>query len=664
MDTGIAIPDAPPWHGPHDASVVVRAERLVARLSATLIGLPAELIDGRLEELLGLVGDFAGADRITVDQWSAEDRSVRRTHEWVRAGCRRGEEADPVATVPLVVGGTAIGAISFATLRHEREWSRELLDGLRLASDTVASALARQRDRAAVGRALAFERLVAELSASFVNRFDAAVDDHITGGLRRVGALLDLDRGVVAWRGTDHRVRITHQWTRDGLAAAPACVPDEPVPWVVKQALRGEVVVVARVDEGPEARDHPGAAEDCGMRSSVVVPFLHDREVIGSFGFATLGRERTWSTETVDRLRCVAEILGGALARSRAERALRAAREDSERLRQQVQAHPACVEDAPAVDVDEIVGRSPAIRAVLHKVDQVAPADVPVLLHGETGTGKELIARAIHASSHRRGRPLVAVNCAALPPSLIESELFGHERGAFTGAIQARVGRFELADGGTLFLDEIGDLEPALQAKLLRALQGGEIQRLGSSRTQKVDVRIITATNRNLETALAEGRFREDLYYRLGVFPIEVPPLRDRRQDIPLLVWHFIQSRQRALGRLIKQIPREGMDLLMSYDWPGNVRELQSVIDRALILSTGPVLRLTEPVGVIRAPRHSGGRGPERLEDAERAHIAAVLERCGWTVEGRGQAAERLGLRPSTLRNRMRKLGLRRPTTP
>jgi transcriptional regulator with GAF, ATPase, and Fis domain len=287
-----------------------------------------------------------------------------------------------------------------------------------------------------------------------------------------------------------------------------------------------------------------------------------------------------------------------------------------------------------------------------------------VLLLGETGTGKELIAHALHAGSGRRARPLIAVNCAALPPSLIESELFGHEKGAFTGATQARPGRFELANGSTLFLDEIGDLDLPLQAKLLRALQEGEIQRLGSSRTHKFDVRIIAATNRDLEAAMHDGRFRADLYYRLAVFPIALPPLRERRDDIPLLVWHIIQSRQRALGRAITQIPQPAMDALVAYAWPGNVRELQNVIERALILSTGPQLQLDEAFG--RRPtvaRAQDKQAVESLPDAERAHILTILERCAWTIEGTNQAAARLGLRPSTLRNRMRKLGIRRPAS-
>jgi formate hydrogenlyase transcriptional activator len=256
------------------------------------------------------------------------------------------------------------------------------------------------------------------------------------------------------------------------------------------------------------------------------------------------------------------------------------------------------------------------------------------------------------------------VNCAALPPGLIESELFGHEKGAFTGATQRRPGRFELADGSTLFLDEIGDLDLSLQAKLLRVLQEGEFQRLGSSRVQKVDVRILAATNRDLGEALREDRFRTDLYYRLNVFPITLPSLRARREDIPLLVWHFIQSRKGPLGRRVTDVPPAVMDALVAYGWPGNVRELQNVIDRALILSPGPVLEIDETLGVTRAtdglppPPPSAGT----VATAERARIVEVLEACRWVVEGRDQAAQRLGLRPSTLRSRMRKLRIRRPS--
>jgi transcriptional regulator with GAF, ATPase, and Fis domain len=343
--------------------------------------------------------------------------------------------------------------------------------------------------------------------------------------------------------------------------------------------------------------------------------------------------------------------------------ALRSALVETERVRERLaETMHLKPEFGQAGDSGEIVGRSAALHGALQKVRQVADTDAPVLLLGETGTGKELLARALHSYGQRRDCPFVAVNCAALPSTLIESELFGYEKGAFTGASQSKAGRFELADRGTLLLDEVGDLDPALQTKLLRVLEDGKIQRLGATVTRKVDVRVIAATNRDLRQDMRSGRFRSDLYYRLAVFPIEVPPLRSRREDIPFLVWHFVESRQRSLRRAITKIPQATMAALQAYDWPGNVRELQNVIERALILSHGPVLRIEETLGPAAIERQDDERRPtDSLQEVERAHIVQVLGRCLWTIEGRGQAAERLGLNPSTLRNRMRKLGIRRP---
>ena len=309
---------------------------------------------------------------------------------------------------------------------------------------------------------------------------------------------------------------------------------------------------------------------------------------------------------------------------------------------------------------EEMVGESEGFRSALFRLEQVAGTDATVLILGETGTGKELIARAIHGLSQRRDQRLVKVDCASLPPALIESELFGHEKGAFTGASSRRLGRFEVADRGTIFLDEIGDLPLDLQAKLLRVLQDGEFERVGSTKTQKVDVRVISATNRVLSERKAQGSFRSDLYYRLMVFPIEVPPLRDRKEDIPLLVWHFVTKGQARMGKTIESIPRSIMDRFMEYEWPGNVRELQNVIERALILSPGPILHVEES---LDSPHVSAGVANESasLADAERAHIEKVLAECAWKVKGRGNAAEHLGLNPSTLRTRMKKLGIVRP---
>jgi formate hydrogenlyase transcriptional activator len=308
-----------------------------------------------------------------------------------------------------------------------------------------------------------------------------------------------------------------------------------------------------------------------------------------------------------------------------------------------------------------IVGQSAVLRNVLRLVDTVATGNSTVLLLGETGTGKELVARAIHNRSRRRNRTLVKLNCAAIPSGLLESELFGHERGAFTGAVTQKVGRLELADQGSLFLDEIGDIPLELQPKLLRVLQEQEFERLGSTRTKKVDVRIVAATHCDLEAMILEKQFRSDLYYRLNVFPICIPPLRERPEDIPLLVRHFVQEAARRMNKTIDAIPSATMEALSQYRWPGNIRELENVIERAVILSPSSVLRV--PLGDLRSrisPGHGSGK-PHTIADVEREHIRAVLKETRWVLSGPRGAATRLGLNRSTLYFRMKKLGIVRP---
>jgi formate hydrogenlyase transcriptional activator len=312
----------------------------------------------------------------------------------------------------------------------------------------------------------------------------------------------------------------------------------------------------------------------------------------------------------------------------------------------------------------EIVGGSRALRDVLGTVRQVAPTDSTVLILGETGSGKELVARAVHNFSQRRERPLIKLNCSALPTGLVESELFGHEKGAFTGATDRRVGRFELADGGTIFLDEVGELPLEAQAKLLRVLQEREFERVGGTRTIRVDVRVVAATNRDLAQAVADGKFRQDLYYRLHVFPVRLPPLRERVEDIPLLVHYFVDRFAAKIGRTITHVAPDVMARLTAYAWPGNVRELENVIERAVILATGPELTIApEALPVLAAPPASAAApasGPGALREVERQHIVAVLKQTGWRVDGPHGAARILNMHPSTLRSRMQKLGIRR----
>ncbi len=348
--------------------------------------------------------------------------------------------------------------------------------------------------------------------------------------------------------------------------------------------------------------------------------------------------------------------------RKRVDLELRGALSQVARLKEQLEAENVYLraEVQKSQGFEEIVGESPALLEVLDQALHVASTEVGVLHLGETGTGKDVVARLLHARSPRAQRPFVKVDCAALSSTLIESEFFGHEKGAFTGAVAQTTGRFELADGGTVFLDEIGDLPLELQAKLLRVLQDGQFERLGSARTRRTDVRVIAATNQDLEHAVESGVFRADLFYRLNVFPITLPPLRDRPTDIPLLVWHFIEQSQGKLHKRIERVPAAVMDALVAYDWPGNVRELQNVVERAVILSPDAVLRV-EASAIRVAQRPESAPVGRQLSDVERDHIARIVAECGWRIRGAGNAAERLGINPSTLRSRMKKLGITRP---
>src|SRR5215470_8519819 len=395
------------------------------------------------------------------------------------------------------------------------------------------------------------------------------------------------------------------------------------------------------------------------------------------------------SQDDINVLQVFAARACAELERVQAERALQATMQELQRLRDRLQAENVYLQEEIRSEhnFDEIVGSDPALSVLLDKVTRAAPSDAAVLIHGETGTGKELIARALHNRGPRRDRPLVKVNCGAISAGLVESELFGHVKGAFTGALERRVGRFELANGGTIFLDEVGELPLETQVKLLRVLQEQEFEPVGSSRTVRVDVRIIAATNRDLEDAVRDGRFRSDLFYRLNVFPIQVPPLRARRSDIPQLVMFFLTRFAKKLGKQIEAVPPDMLDLLTAYPWPGNIRELQNLMERAVVLSPGPVLRLDRallpmstveitamtPSGTDEAPRQPRrDRDPARpwasaepgealtLAAVEKRHILTVLHQTGGVIEGPHGAARVLNLHPNTLRSRMKKLQITR----
>jgi formate hydrogenlyase transcriptional activator len=405
-----------------------------------------------------------------------------------------------------------------------------------------------------------------------------------------------------------------------------------------------------------EAFPESGFIRARGIRSVCAVPLATPQEVIGTLNLGAFA-EGAFSPKQFPLLTRVAGQIAIAVRNA-------VSYERIEDLNAQLAREKLYLEDEIRSDhqFEEIIGRSRALSRVLREIETVAPTDSTVLILGETGSGKELVARAIHQLSARRDQAFVKLNCAAIPTGLLESELFGHEKGAFTGAIAQRIGRFELANRGTVFLDEVGEIPLELQPKLLRVIQEREFERLGSTRTLRTDARLIAATNRDLSALVAEQKFREDLFYRLNVFPITVPPLRDRREDIPMLVRHFAQQFARRMKKSIDTIPSETMERLMQYRWPGNIRELQNLIERAVILSSGPTLDV--PVTALNGRRiDSQPRNEETqtLEDADRRHIIAALERSNWVLAGPKGAAARLGVKRSTLQFRMRKLGITRP---
>jgi formate hydrogenlyase transcriptional activator len=411
---------------------------------------------------------------------------------------------------------------------------------------------------------------------------------------------------------------------------------------------------------GPELTSARAIQQRYGHHSMIAAPMLDGAQPLGTI--AVLRREvRPFTERQLALVQTFADQVAIAIRNAQLIKNLGAEIEAHRRSKATIQA---LVEQQRPGD-GALIGDSAALRRVREAIAQVAPTDSTVLIQGETGTGKELVARAVHAASTRRERPLIKLNCAALPRELVESELFGHEKGAFTGAAQHRRGRFELADGGTLLLDEVGDLPLEAQAKLLRVLQEREFERLGGTRTLRVDVRVIAATNRDLAALVSAGRFRADLYYRLNVFPITVPPLRERREDIARLIGHFTQKMARKLGRVDVGVSQRFILPATAYDWPGNIRELENLVERALIVSSGGPL--DGSALLPQAPTTGGPQGGPpaaegdwKLQAVERAHIRRVLDSVGWRVEGEGGAAARLGLAPSTLRGRLRALGIRR----
>jgi transcriptional regulator with GAF, ATPase, and Fis domain len=506
---------------------------------------------------------------------------------------------------------------------------------------------------------LRFESLVIDLTARFINLEPERVDQAIEDCLRRIVEALALDRSTLAQRSGDDLV-VTHSWARPGYDRFPKVWGRRDLPWLFGMLMRGESVVFSRLDELPAAAATDRAmAQRFGQKSNVTMPLAAGGQIIGALAFGSMREERTWPPLLLDRLCSVAHMVAGVLTHRQTDQQLRTALAEVRELREGLERENTYLREQArsTAGAPRLVGQASSMQRLLSLVERVAPTDAPVLIIGETGVGKELVAEEIHARSARAERTLVKVNCAALAPTLIEAELFGREKGAYTGALNRQIGRFELANGSTLFLDEVCELPLDLQAKLLRVLQDGTFERLGSPRSLQADVRIIAATNRDLEQAVADGHFRADLYFRLAVVPVVVPPLRERPEDIPLLVRAMVDEIGRKMGKRIEAIDEGSLTELWHYPWPGNVRELRNVVERAIILGGEGILRIELP-----QPRATATTATLTLEDMERHYIVRVLDQTRWRVRGTEGAASVLGLLPSTLEARMKKLGIRRPS--
>jgi PAS domain S-box-containing protein len=634
---------------------------LLATLSARFVNLPADQVDAEIEDAQRRVCEALGLDLSALWQWDPDNPELfvmthlyrppgglpvprqmdaANYHPWslkqVLAGrtvaLASTEDAPPEAArdletwrhygvkttlnVPLTAGGTRpFGAVSFNDMRNERAWEPELIQRLELVAQVFANAIIRTRTEQALQQSEA--RLSMAADSAGVGLWSLNLADHQFW-------LTDKARELFAFKADE-----TVTWDRF-LALVH---PDD------QAAVRG--ILDAIVQSGEEVHAEYRVVDEDGDVKWMVSRGRLQCRAPGETACAVMG------------------VTADVTARKQAEQELRKALEEVQRLRDRLQDENVYLREQIRSESGHgaIVGESEPVRVMLAMAGKVAATDSAVLITGETGTGKELLAQAIHDQSARGTKTMVKVNCAALPGPLIESELFGREKGAYTGAMTRNTGRFEVADGSSIFLDEIGDLPLDLQARLLRVLQDGKFERLGSHRTLRTDVRIIAATNHDLAVMVQDGRFREDLFHRLNVFPIEVPPLRARKDDIPLLIWKFVQEFNIKMGRTIDSISKSTMDRLKAYPWPGNVRELRNTVERAMILSSGSRLKIVAP------PEHQSTSSPmSTLEDLVRRHINDVLERTNWKVSGPGGAAEILDLVPTTLRSRMKKLGISRPT--
>ncbi|MBI5553001.1 MAG: sigma 54-interacting transcriptional regulator [Desulfobacterales bacterium] len=574
--------------------------------------------------------------------------------------------------IPLVVGGALRGVLSLASVKAERRWSDKNLFDIERIGAVLSGVLDRKRWHQLLERRVQFETLITDLSARLIETPAGEVDGQIEQALARVREFFEADRcALLGLRDDPEFCWVTHAAYARGIAPVSGDINlAELFPWSYERlVIQGKPTRISSIEDlPPEAVKERKSRLAMGFRSAMGVPLFLEGKVVALIMINNLQAERFWPEAYVSRLRLLGEICVNALQRRNAELALRenqvrlrAQLEEIEQLKQKIESENLYLREEASLLFEhrDIVAESNVMKAVLAQVEQVARTEATVLITGETGTGKELVARRIHSLSARKNHPMVTVNCASLPPTLIESELFGREKGAYTGAMTRMAGRFEIADGSTLFLDEIAELPLDVQSKLLRVIEQGTFERLGSARTIHVNVRIVAATNRELAQEVRRGAFRQDLFYRLNVFPITLPALRDRNQDIAPLVWAFIRQFEKKMGKQIESIPQRSMEALQHYAWPGNVRELRNVIEHAMIVTRDKSLRASAPTASGAENSENGGLD---LAAAERKHILNALHKCGWRVTGQGGAAEALGLKRTTLQSKMKKLGIQRPS--
>jgi DNA-binding NtrC family response regulator len=574
--------------------------------------------------------------------------------------------------IPFIVVTGSVGEERAVSCMREGAADCLLKDRLVRLGPALRRVLEEKRERdeklvaqRALSEQLEFEALLASLSTKLISARPEMLDEALSDALRVMVQAQGFDRALVLeFDDARTALSISHEYP-------PSAPGSETGTWEMRErVLSGEASVLLRQGTAGVTAAERALLQREGAEMLVSLPFGIEGRVAGSVLLIAKGVVSNWVGSTKTRARLVSELVASTLLRRRAELRREEAFAEVEKLRKAAELERDYLRQEVREDLGfgRIIGSSPALREVLSQVDAVADTRASVLIRGESGVGKELVARAIHERGGRRTGPLVKVNCATIPRELFESEFFGHVKGSFTGAHKDRVGRFELATGGTIFLDELGELPQDMQAKLLRVLQEGEFERIGDDRTRRTDVRVIAATNRDLEGDIEDGTFRRDLYYRLSVFPIEVPPLRARREDILPLAEHFLAVHTRTLGRPSFAFLPEQKAALLAYDWPGNIRELQHVLERAVILSRGSALRLELPVAhqLPTPPKAEAGAedlilSDGELRDLERKNLLRALDRSVWRISGRGGASEILGLSPSTLRDRMKALGIQRP---